>query len=88
MLHYWLVLFGVLFTYGFEAIMKDKKEPTNEDIKILLEALAVSFEHSLLETADVLKMLGKSIKNLGRRIEMLEDHVYNDDNDNNDAYLN
>ena len=87
MLHYWLVLFGVLFTYGFEAIMKDKKEPTNEDIKILLEALAVSFEHSLLETADVLKMLGKSIKNLGRRIEMLEDHVYNDDN-NNDEYLN
>ena len=68
--------------------MKDKKEPTNEDIKILLEALAVSFEHSLLETADVLKMLGKSIKNLGRRIEMLEDHVYNDDNDNNDEYLN
>ena len=88
MLHYWLVLFGVLFTYGFEAIMKDKKEPTNEDIKILLEALAVSFEHSLLETADVLKMLGKSIKNLGRRIVMLEDHVYNDDNDNNDEYLN
>ena len=87
MLHYWLVLFGVLFTYGFEAIMKDKKEPTNEDIKILLETLAVSFEHSLLETADVLKMLGKSIKNLGRRIEMLEDHVYND-NDNNDEYLN
>ena len=68
--------------------MKDKKEPTNEDIKILLEALATSFEHSLLETADVLKMLGKSIKNLGRRIEMLEDHVYNDDNDNNDEYLN
>ena len=66
--------------------MKDKKEPTNEDIKILLETLAVSFEHSLLETADVLKMLGKSIKNLGRRIEMLEDHVYNDDN--NDEYLN
>ena len=87
MLHYWLVLFGVLFTYGFEAIMKDKKEPTNEDIKILLETLAISFEHSLLETADVLKMLGKSIKNLGRRIEMLEDHVYND-NDNNDEYLN
>ena len=68
--------------------MKDKKEPTNEDIKVLIEALAVSFEHSLLETADVLKMLGKSIKNLGRRIEMLEDHVYNDDNDNNDEYLN
>ena len=68
--------------------MKDKKEPTNEDIKILLETLAVSFEHSLLETADVLKVLGKGIKNLGRRIEMLEDHVYNDDNDNNDEYLN
>jgi len=87
MLHYWLVLFGVLFTYGFEAIMKDKKEPTNEDIKILLEALAVSFEHSLLETADVLKVLGKGMKNLGRRLEQLEDHVYNGD-DYDDEYLN
>ena len=87
MLHYWLVLFGVLFTYGFEAIMKDKKEPTNEDIKILLETLAVSFEHSLLETADVLKVLGKGIKNLGRRLEQLEDHVYNGD-DYDDEYLN
>ena len=67
--------------------MKDKKEPTNEDIKILLEALAVSFEHSLLETADVLKVLGKGIKNLGRRLEQLEDHVYNGD-DYDDEYLN
>ena len=67
--------------------MKDKKEPTNEDIKILLEALAVSFEHSLLETADVLKILGKGMKNLGRRLEQLEDHVYNGD-DYDDEYLN
>ena len=67
--------------------MKDKKEPTNEDIKILLEALAVSFEHSLLETADVLKVLGKGMKNLGRRLEQLEDHVYNGD-DYDDEYLN
>ena len=67
--------------------MKDKKEPTNEDIKILLEALAVSFEHSLLETAEVLKMLGKGMKNLGRRLEQLEDHVYNGD-DYDDEYLN
>ena len=67
--------------------MKNKKEPTNEDIKILLEALAESFEHSLLETADVLKVLGKGIKNLGRRLEQLEDHVYNGD-DYDDEYLN
>ena len=87
MLHYWPVLFGVLFTYGFEAIMKDKKEPTNEDIKLLLETLSVSFEHSLLETAEVLKMLGKGMKNLGRRLEQLEDHVYNGD-DYDDEYLN
>ena len=67
--------------------MKDKKnkEVSNEDIKILLEALATSFEHSLLETADVLKILGKGMKNLGRRVEMLEDHVYNN---NDDEYLN
>ena len=67
--------------------MKDKKEPTNEDIKILLETLATSFEHSLLETADVLKILGKGMKNLGRRLEQLEDHVYNGD-DYDDEYLN
>ena len=67
--------------------MKDKKEPTNEDIKVLIEALAVSFEHSLLETADVPKVLGKGLKNLGRRLEQLEDHVYNGD-DYDDEYLN
>tara|TARA_Y100000590_G_scaffold7263_2_gene9305 strand:- start:128 stop:361 length:234 start_codon:yes stop_codon:yes gene_type:complete len=77
----------VLFTYGFEVIMKDKKEPTNEDIKVLIEALAVSFETNLLETADVLKILGKGMKNLGRRLEQLEDHVYNGD-DYDDEYLN
>ena len=67
--------------------MKNKKEPTNEDIKLLLETLATSFEHSLLETADVLKILGKGMKNLGRRLEQLEDHVYNGD-DYDDEYLN
>ncbi len=67
--------------------MKDKKEPTNEDIKVLIEALAVSFETNLLETADVLKILGKGMKNLGRRLEQLEDHVYNGD-DYDDEYLN
>ena len=69
--------------------MKDKKnkEVTNEDIKVLIEALAVSFEHSLLETADVLKVLGKGMKNLGRRLQVLEDHVYGSD-DYDDEYLN
>ena len=67
--------------------MKDKKEPTNEDIKLLLETLATSFEHSLLETAEVLKILGKGMKNLGRRLEMLEDEVYNK-SDDDDEYLN
>ena len=67
--------------------MKNKKEPTNEDIKLLLETLSVSVEHSLLETAEVLKMLGKGMKNLGRRLEQLEDHVYNGD-DYDDEYLN
>ena len=67
--------------------MKNKKEPTNEDIKLLLETLATSFEHSLLETAEVLKILGKGMKNLGRRLEMLEDEVYNK-SDDDDEYLN
>tara|TARA_B100000029_G_scaffold379512_1_gene374333 strand:+ start:76 stop:279 length:204 start_codon:yes stop_codon:yes gene_type:complete len=67
--------------------MKDKKdkEVTNEDIRILIEALAVSFETSLNETADVLKVLGKGMKNLGRRLERLEDEVYNRPDD---EYLN
>lgn len=68
--------------------MKDKKkEVTNEDIKVLIEALAKHFEYSLTETADVLKVLGRGMKNLGRRLERLEDHVYNGD-DYDDEYLN
>jgi len=78
----------VLFTYGSEDIMKDKKkEVTNEDIKVLIEALAKHFEYSLTETADVLKVLGRGMKNLGRRLERLEDHVYGSD-DYDDEYLN
>ena len=66
--------------------MEDKKV-TNEDIKVLIETLAKHFEYSLTETADVLKILGKGIKNLGHRLERLEDHVYNGD-DYDDEYLN
>ena len=66
--------------------MKDKKEVTNEDIKMLIDALAKSFEYSLTETSDLLKILGNATTNLGRRLEMLEDHVYNDMDD--DEFLN
>ena len=64
---------------------KDKK-PTNEDIKILIETLCNSMQYSLLETSDCLKAMARSIKSLDRRLEMLEDHVYNESSD--DEYLN
>ena len=66
--------------------MAKKKEPSNEDIKLLIETLCKSMEYSLKETTDCLKVLALSIKSIGRRVEMLEDFVYNERDD--DEYLN
>ena len=54
--------------------------------KILIETLCNSMQYSLLETGDCLKAMARSIKSLDRRLEMLEDHVYNESSD--DEYLN
>ena len=43
-------------------------------------------EYSLKETTDCLKVMALSIKSIGRRVEMLEDFVYNERDD--DEYLN
>ena len=66
--------------------MSKDEEPTNEEIKILIETLCASLQHSLLETSDCLKVIARSVKNLSRRVEMLEDEVFNKPDD--DEYLN
>ena len=83
-----ILYYAILCLLGnYEVDMPKDKKPTNEDIKILIETLCNSMQYSLLETGDCLKAMARSIKSLDRRLEMLEDHVYNDDN-NNDEYLN
>ena len=47
----------------------------------------MSLQHTLEEQAVCMKVIAKSIKNIGRRLEMLEDHVYNND-DFDDELLN
>ena len=66
--------------------MTKKKEPSNEDIKLLIETLCKSMEYSLKETTDCLKVMALSIKALGRRVDILEDYTYNERDD--DEYLN
>ncbi len=66
--------------------MTDKKDVSNEEIKRLIENLSTTFQYSITETADVLQMLAMSIKNISRRLDQLEDQIYNDMED--DEFLN
>ena len=64
-----------------------KTRASNEDVVLLIEDLTMSLQHTLEEQAVCMKVIAKSIKNIGRRLEMLEDHVYNND-DFDDELLN
>ena len=56
-----------------------KTQVSNEDVVVLIEELTASLQYTLEEQAVCMQVIGKSIKNIGRRLEMLEDHVYNND---------
>lgn len=56
-----------------------KTRASNEDVVLLIEDLTASLQYTLEEQAVCMQVIGKSIKNIGRRLEMLEDHVYNND---------
>ena len=91
MLPYWLELYGALFTYGFEGTMKDKLSKEEfEELKRMIEDISFSFDYNHNATADCIEVISKAVKNIGRRLEALEDYVYNemDEDDIDDTYLN
>jgi hypothetical protein len=92
MLPYWLGLCGVLSTCGFEVTMKDGRldKKDLDEMKRMIEDISMSFDYNHNATADCIEVISKAVKHIGRRLEMLEDHVYNemDDMDEDDNYLN
>lgn len=87
----WTLLCPLFHLCG-DAIMSKKKEEkktraSNEDVVLLIEELTASLQYTLEEQAVCMQVIAKSIKNIGRRLEMLEDHVYNND-DLDDELLN
>ena len=65
-----------------------KTQVTNEDVVLLIEDLTMSLQHTLEEQAVCMQVIAKSIKNIGRRLEMLEDYVYNGEDGFDDNLLN
>ena len=65
-----------------------KTQVSNEDVVLLIEELTASLQYTLEEQAVCMQVIGKSIKNIGRRLEMLEDYVYNGEDDFDDNLLN
>ena len=91
MLPYWLGLCGVLFTCGFEDTMKDGRldKKDLDEMKRMIEDISMSFDYNHNATADCIEVISKAVKHIGRRLEALEDYVYNEmDEDENDGYLN
>ena len=90
MLPYWLELCGALFTYGFEVTMKDGRIDKNDldEMKRMIEDIARSFDYNHNATADCIEVISKAVKHIGRRLEMLEDHVYNNMDEDDESYLN
>ena len=54
-------------------------------MKDMIRDISRVFDLNHNATADCIEVIAKAVKHLGRRIEMLEEHVYNDRDDN---YLN
>jgi hypothetical protein len=91
MLPYWLGLCGALFTCGFEVTMKDGRldKKDLDEMKRMIEDISMSFDYNHNATADCIEVISKAVKHIGRRLEALEDYVYNEmDEDENDGYLN
>ena len=91
MLPYWLGLCGALFTCGFDVTMKDGRldKKDLDEMKRMIEDISMSFDYNHNATADCIEVISKAVKHIGRRLEALEDYVYNEmDEDENDGYLN
>lgn len=79
----WTLLCPLFHLCGATIMPKKKEEKktqvSNEDVVLLIEELTASLQYTLEEQAVCMQVIAKSIKNIGRRLEMLEDHVYNND---------
>lgn len=56
-----------------------------DEMKDMIRDISRVFDLNHNATADCIEVIAKAVKHLGRRLEMLEEHVYNDRDDN---YLN
>ena len=71
--------------------MKDKLSKEEfEELKRMIEDISFSFDYNHNATADCIEVISKAVKNIGRRLETLEDYVYNEmgEDDIDDTYLN
>lgn len=71
--------------------MKDKLSKEEfEELKRMIEDISFSFDYNHNATADCIEVISKAVKNIGRRLETLEDYVYDemDEDDIDDTYLN
>lgn len=71
--------------------MKDKLSKEEfEELKRMIEDISFSFDYNHNATADCIEVISKAVKNIGRRLETLEDYVYDEmgEDDIDDTYLN
>ena len=57
--------------------MTKKKEIGNKELEEAVNTLCQTTEHSLNEIGSVIEYMARTIKHIGMRLEMLEDHFYN-----------
>ena len=61
-----------------------------EELRRMVEDISYNFDYNHNATADCIEVISKAIKHIGKRLEKLEDYVYNemDENDIDDNYIN
>ena len=66
------------YTFLVKVWLRKKKQET-KNYKKQSNTLCETTEHSLNEIGSVLEYMARTIKHIGMRLEMLEDHFYNDE---------
>ena len=64
----------------------DKKDL--DEMKRMIEDISMSFDYNHNATADCIEVISKAVKHIGRRLEALEDYVYNEMDEDDESYLN
>ena len=78
-----LLLWTLLYVEGHAM-----KKSDSDEMKKMIEDIAKSFDYNHNATADCIEVIGRAVKNIGKRLEMLEDHVYNNMDEDDENYLN